>query len=316
MKTLFNTLKTLPIIFCLFIANASFAQYPPAIDFETIMNGFFADESGLINFGDYRLAFAPEPPFNGMVAVLDAEGNIVSQHKFFEDYANREGVFAVIRSVKPADVQLTKPGLYTIVFVANNQPITRFLVRLEQTSAGEDAFDPEKKFRFDGYWRTRAHITLRDHKDESFPELTMWLGGKDLPEGKNGDLFFTILLRNGEVVAHSRRTTGHISGGHFEPKYVSLYHPHEKGKEVNAELFMLRDLQIANGEYEVSVTRQSDGVKIRSYDFDVVDGKIQEMPQSQLGYEPATDFILPRVQKKGSTILEMSKAIWIQDIKR
>ncbi len=295
--------------------KTSSAQYPPAVDFTSIMNGFFADESGLVNFGDYRIAFAPDPPFNGMVAVLDAEGNIVGQHKFFEDYANREGVFAVIRSVKPADVQLTKPGLYTIVFVADNKPITRFLLRLEQTSAGEDAFDPVKKYRFDGYWRTRAHITLKEHKDESFPEFTMWLGGKDLPEGKRGDMFVATLLRDGKVVAHSRRTTGHIAQGHFEPKYVSLYHPHEKGKEVNAELFMLRDL-LVDGQYEVSVARQSDGTKIRSYDFDVVDQKIQEMKESQLGYTPETDFILPRVYKRGSTILEMTKAIWIQDINR
>ncbi len=86
-------------------------------------------------------------------------------------------------------------------------------------------------------------------------------------------------------------------------------------KEANAELFMLKDWT-ANGSYEISVTRQSDEGKIRSYDFDVVDGKIQEMPESQLGYDPATDFILPRVQKVNATSLEMSKAIWIQDIKR
>lgn len=120
------------------------AANPPAIDFETIMNTYFDDESGLISFQKYRLAFAPEEPFNGLVGVLDAEGNVVGQHKFFENYKNSEGVFATIQAVGPADVKLTKPGLYTIVFAVNNKPVTRFLVRLEQTSAGEDAFDPEK----------------------------------------------------------------------------------------------------------------------------------------------------------------------------
>ena len=311
-----KTIKTLLLTVCLFVTPTSFAQYPPAIDFESIMNGFFSDDNGLINFGDYRLAFAPEPPFNGMFAVLDAEGNILYQNKFYEDYPNREGVFAIIRSAKPNGIQLTEPGLYTIVFVANEQPITRFLVRLEESSDGSDAFDPEKKYRFDGYWRTRAHITLGEHKGEPYPEITMWLGGMDLPAEKRGDQFVATLLLDGKVVAHSRRTVGHISQGHFEPKYVTLYHPHDKGKEVNAELFLLKDLQANDGEYELSVSRQSDEAKIRSYDFDIVGGKIQEMKQSQLGYEPATDFILPRVQKKGSNILEMSKAIWIQDIKR
>lgn len=312
-------LKYLSRIICsvifLLLSQQSFAQYPPAIDFESIMNGYFDDSNGLIQFQKYRLAFAPEVPFNGMVAVLDAEGKILAQHKFYEDYANKEGVFAIIQAVNHAEIQLTEPGYYTLVFVANNQPITRFLVKLEQYSAGEDPFDPEKKYRFDGYWRTRAHLTIRTFKDEPAPELTLWVGGKDLPEQKNKDMFTVTLLRNGEPVAHSRRTTGHIAPGHFEPRYISLYHPHEKGKEANAEIFLLKDWQV-DGQYEVSVTRQSDGYKIRSYDFDVVDGKIQEMKESQLGYAPATDFILPRVQKKGSTMLEMSKAIWIQDINR
>ncbi len=56
----------------------------------------------------------------------------------------------------------------------------------------------------------------------------MWLGGKDLAEGKNKDLFVATLLRDGEVVAHSKSTTGFIDDGHFEPKYVSFYHPHER----------------------------------------------------------------------------------------
>lgn len=242
MKTLVNIFNLLLVISCFVLATPSIAQYPPAIDFESIMNDYFDDESGLISFGDYRLAFAPEPPYNGKIAVLDSEGNIVSQHEFYPDYHNRDGVFAVIRSAKPADVQLTKPGLYTIVFVANDKPISRFLVKLEQTSAGEAAFDPEKKYRFDGYWRTRAHITLTEYKGEPLPEFTMWLGGKDLPEGERGDLFVATLLRDGEIVAHTRRTTGHISQGHFKPKYVTLYHPHEKGTEANAEVFLLKDL--------------------------------------------------------------------------
>jgi hypothetical protein len=126
----------------------------------------------------------------------NSQGKIVDQHKFFEDYAHRDGFFAKIRAVGPA-------------------------------------------------------------KDELFPEPTMWVGGKYLPEGKNKDMFSVALLRSGELVAHSKRTTGFISTGHFEAKHIKFYHPHEQKEEVNAELFMLTDLQ-AEGEYEVSVTRQSD----------------------------------------------------------
>ena len=151
MKSSIFSLQIFALTVLLFFTTTVFSANPPVIDFETIMNSYFDDESGQISFGDYRLAFAPEGTFNGLVAVLDAQGKIIAQHKFYEDYVDREGVFAKIRAVGPADVKLTEPGLYTIVFVADNKPITRFLVRLEQTSAGDDAFKPEKTYRFDGY---------------------------------------------------------------------------------------------------------------------------------------------------------------------
>lgn len=315
MKALKFHLQIFSLVVLIIISTSIFAANPPAIDFETIMNSYFDDESGLVRFDDYRLAFAPEGAFNGLVAVLDSEGKIVGQHKFFEDYAHRDGVFAQIRAVGPADVTLKKPGLYTIVFVADNKPITRFLVRLEQTSSGDDAFNPEKTYRFDGYWRTMAHLTLKKYKDEPFPELTMWAGGKDLAESKDKDMFFVTLLRNGEMVAHSKRSTGFISAGHFEAKHIKLYHPHEKKKEVNAELFMLTDLQ-TDGEYEVVATRQSDGQTIRSYDFDMIDGKIQSIARSKLDYEHATDLVLPRVHDRSQHYYNMTEAFWIEDIKR
>ena len=203
----------------------SYAENPPAIDYEHIMDGYFDDTSGLISFTDYRIAFAPEPPFNGFVAVLDVEGNIVGKHEFYPDYVNREGIFATIRAKNPADVTVTKPGLYTIVFVANNIPITRFLVRLEQTSAGEDAFDPEKKYRFDGYWRTMAHLTISSWKDEPFPQLTMWVGGKDLTADAKKDYFIAALLKEGEVLAHSKVQLHDINQGPLRAKICKPVSP-------------------------------------------------------------------------------------------
>ena len=70
-----------------------------------------------------------------------------------------------------------------------------------------------------------------------------------------------------------------------------------------------------DGSYEIAVTRKSDGKKIRSYDFDVAEGKIQKIERSQLGFEPATDFVLPRVIKKGATYIDMVEAIWIEDFR-
>ncbi len=66
------------LLICALTIFPAHADNPPAIDFESIMNGYFDDSSGLISFGDYRIAFAPEGQFNGLVAVLNAKGEIVA----------------------------------------------------------------------------------------------------------------------------------------------------------------------------------------------------------------------------------------------
>lgn len=296
----------------LLLAAAPVGANPPAVDFENLLEMYFDDESGLIAFGDYTLGFASDAPFDGLVAVLDEAGNIVGQHGFYPDYVNKVGVFARIRAKRPADITLNQPGLYTIVFVADGQPVTRFPVRLELSSDGSDPFDPQKTYRFDGYWRTLAHLTMTTFKGEMLPEVTMWLGGIDLPEGARQDSFVATLYRNAIPVAHSKQDLGIIRPGHFQRTKAILYHPHDRRQAPNAKPFLLADWQ-QDGQYELQVSRSSDGLKIRSFDFQVADAEIVRLERSKLGHEPATDYLMPRVLKRGATGLEMTEAIWIQD---
>ena len=301
--------------FFLFLAGNLFAANTPVINFENILENSFSDSSGQLTFEDYTVAFAPDPPFNGIAAVVDPAGKVVAKFEFYPDYINSQGVFARIRTkaIGPAEVKLTEPGVYTLVFVVSGQPVTRMPVRLLQTSAGDDPFNPVKTFGFDGYWRTMAHFTtVTAGRGGLAPELTLWLGGMDLPPGVNRDMFRVALLRDGKEVAHSKRTQGVITNGHFKRRRTFLFHPHTEKESPNAIVFSLQDMK-TNGAYEVLVSRVSDGKTIRSYDFNVVNGAITPLPQTVLGYQPATDYILPRVLKRGTTSLEMIEAIWIRD---
>ena len=134
----------------------------------------------------------------------------------------------------------------------------------------------------------------------------------DLPPDVSRDMFRVALLRDGSEVAHSKRTQGQITTGHFKRTRTFLFHPHSQKESPNVPVFSLQDLKV-DGAYEVRVTRKSDGKMIRSYDFDVAGGVITPLPQTQLGYEPASDYVLPRVLKRGATTLEMVEAIWIRD---
>ena len=159
------------------------AQQSPTFDFDSVLNTYFDDTSGLISFTNYRVIFTPESAFIAQVAVLNATNEIVDSFSFYPEYRPREGVFAGAQVQTPADVSLTEPGIYTLVFVVDDKPVTRMPVRLVQSSAGDDPFNPDKTFQFDGYWRTLAYLTMGTYKGEAFPELHYWLGGMDLAKG-------------------------------------------------------------------------------------------------------------------------------------
>jgi hypothetical protein len=295
-------------------APATAQKYPPTIDFESALDTYFDDSSGLISFNSSRVIFAPDGQFNGLVAVLDSDGQIVAKFDYYPDYGPKVGVYASVQAKGPADVTLTEPGLYTIVWVVDGQPATRLPVRLEKVSDGDDPFAPGATYRFDGYWRTTAYLAMDTYSGESWPVLYYWLGGKDLAPGERTGRPFVKLYRDGDAVAHSRRTEGHFRQGHFDQTKATLFHPHRAGTEANVRPYLLDDW-LVDGDYELRVTRQSDGATIRSFDFRVAGGEFEPHPRTVLGYEPRTDYIAPRVQRKGATALELTEAIWIQDRK-
>lgn len=287
-------------------------QYAPTFDYEKVLNTYFDDESGLISFQDYRVIFGPEGTFNAQVAVVNSENKIIKSFPFYNEYRNRNGVYARAQVQTPADITLTEPGIYNLAFIVDGKPVTRLPFKLVKSSGGDDPFNPSTKYYFDGYWRTFAFLTMESFKGESFPQINYWLGGIDMAAGKNRGKPYLAMYRDGQLVAHSQKTQGHFMLGHFKHARMSLYHPHKEGKEYNAKPFLLKDWLI-DGKYEIRVTRQADGAMLRSFDFNVVNGQFENHPRTKLGFEPQTDYIAPRVQMKGSTALELEEAIWIED---
>ena len=286
-------------------------QNPPAVLFESMMDSYFGDDDGLVSFGDYDIVFAPEGQAQAVVGVLNKEGAVMGQFPGFAEYKRREGVFARLQVQGPADVQLTEPGIYTLVFVLNGKPISRFPFVLRQSGTGDDPYNPKKTFVFDGYWRTLAHITTGSFKGDAIPVVSVWLGGLDMPAPDTFQAFFHARLsRDGTLLAHSKRQTSFYSNGHFKRREFQLYQPHDEKQAPNAVPLTMKEL-LVNGQYELKVLRASDEAELRAFQFTVAEGKVQPLPRSQLGFEPAVDFIVPRVTKKGSTGYEFVEAVWI-----
>jgi hypothetical protein len=292
-------------------APAVAQENQPAVIFEGLMDSYYGENDGLVSLDAYDLVFAPEGEVNAVVGVVNANGDVLAQFAVYPDYKVRDGVFGRVQVVGPADIQITEPGLYTLVFVVDGQAVTRFPFLVQQSGDGSDPYDPQKTYVFDGYWRTLAHITVDNINDEPRPVFTVWFMPVDLPAPDAFQVLFDAeLYRDGALVAHAKKQTSSFGVGDFGREEILLYQPHEVKEEPNAIALTMADL-MTDGQYELKVTRSEDGAALRDFTFTVADGQIVPLPRTQLGFEPATDFIAPRVLRKGSTVYEFEDAIWI-----
>ncbi len=288
---------------------ASGGENTPVFAFDSLLDSSF-DEMGSIGLGEFDVVFAPAGPIRAEAAVLDAEGNVVARHPFFEEPRDREGVFARARVQGPANVVLATPGRYDLVLLWGGRPATRLPVVLQRASAGDDPFDPVATRRFDGPWRVLGHVTYDALGEQPIPVLNFWLGGIDLAPGTRTDLFAATLHRGEELVATSRATAGSFDDGHFERKQVRLYRPHERVAEAEAVPWTRADMR--DGEYELKILRGSDGALLRNFRLTVAGGELQPHPRSALDYQPRVDYLAPSVAKRGSSRYEFVPAVWVE----
>lgn len=290
-------------------AHAQQQQPPtPVVEFESALDTPFFDQSGVVRFDTYVIAFAPEGTIQGEAVVLGTDKQPMARFPFFAEYKAREGVFGKVQVQGPAEVQLSDPGIYNLVFLVDGKPVTRLPFAVE-VKTGDDPFNPQKTYKIVGLWDQFAHLTMNTVKDTPIPQVNFWIGGNDLPAGAAKDMFSASLYRDGALVAHSRKTQGHIAPGHYKRTNITLFQPHDE-KNANPESFPLADWQ-ADGTYELRITRSSDGAVLRNFRYTAANGKIQPMPRTEMNYDPRLDYITPRVVKKGTNVFEMTEAIWL-----
>jgi hypothetical protein len=301
------------------LVGAASAQTSPVFLFEPMLDTYFDDQSGLIVFhaSGYDLAFPPDEPLNALIAVVDDTDTVVESFPFRSKYTNRteNGAFARAMLDGTAEITLTEPGVYNVVYIIDGKLVSRLPVVLERLEIGDDPFERETVYRYYGLWELYAHITNDTWKGENWPKLTFWAGIRDFNERTHQLRFFAELKRDGEVVAHSKRTSGSIPYKHYQRVEANLYYPHEQKLAHNAIPFAESEWT-RDGDYEITITRKPDGALLRKFHFIAHDGKIQPLPETLPDHQPAIDYRVPRVIKKGSSGYEFAEAVWIKSNNR
>lgn len=300
-------------IACGVLALTSSAQTTPrpVIGYESVLDTPMLPQSGMIRFTEYDVVFAPEDQLDASVAVTDADNTVIASFPFFPDYKYRAGVFARAQVRGPADVTLTEPGVYNIIFLIAGKPVTRLPVVVERISAGDDPFNPEVSYSFFGLWQSYGYLRTIAYKETTHPSLVFWVGQRDLPEGRGKDKYQASLYRDGELVGYSKKDLGFIADGHYKRATIDIYFPHDDRQSQNAEI-VTTDEWTRDGSYTLEIKRQSDDHVIRRFTFTAKDGKIQQLPSTQLGFEPGIDYMTPRVMTRHASTYEFEEAIWIR----
>ncbi|MEX0776474.1 MAG: hypothetical protein WD042_12290 [Phycisphaeraceae bacterium] len=305
----------LTLLCCCGIAASAWAQAPapantPVVEFESALDTFFHESNGTLRLDTYVVAFLPQGPVKGEVAVMNSARKVVARFPFLAEAKARQGVFGRVQVQGPAEVKLTEPGLYNLIFVVAGKPVTSLAFVLHAIPSA-DEFNPQTTYRFEGLWSRFAHLTMRTAGEQQIPQLNLWVGQADLGKGKTKDQFHAELLRDGKLVAHSKRYHGHITPGRYQRTQIILHHPHDDKQSATAKAFALTDW-LVDGPYELRLTRQSDEQVIRRFTFEVTQGKFKPHPRTDANVEPRFEHIVPRVARKGTNIFEMTEAIWLE----
>lgn len=316
-----KTLKALAVFFAAGSAllclpmSVSAQQSAPIVTWQSILDTPFYD-TGLIAFREYDIAFAPAEPGPASFRVMRADGQKMGEFKFFDTYRYQKSVFAKQTVENLAELTLA-PGRYALQFTVAGSAATQFVFSVEPHETSDDPFNPSSTVKFTGPWQQYAFFVFPNVRNfgtgQDLPalELHYWAGKQDKPSSMSNGALFVKLMKDGKMVAQSKRTGGFMGNQALQNNKTLLFQPHEKRNEANALAFYRDDLTAKDGAYQLIIERKADGQAIRTFTIDVAEGKMTPLPQTSLTHQPSMEVIVPRVMPKGSSQWEFKEAFWI-----
>lgn len=293
----------------------------PSIDFEAMLDTRMYP-SGMLGIGasGYSLVFAPQgSPVDAGVEVVSASAGAVAMHRFRPEFRVTHLAFGMMQLDGPGDVQLPSAGAYELRFHVSGR-VASVLPFEAHRSSGDDPFAPQATWSYSGPWERWGYLIGTDYRDLKSGadikavNLVWWTGQRDLAAGTTrAEPAAAELYRDGTMVAHSRRNTMSIHPEHYRRERPwTLFRPHAEKDSNVAHALSTQELLGSPGTYELRVKRVKDAAVVRRFRFTVQDNKVVPHPRTVLGHQPATQYIAPRVIKKGSNVYEFTEAIWIE----
>lgn len=288
------------------------AAYPPAVQFESLMNMRFYEANGGFLVEDIQIVFPPASVQKAALVVDRAGGGAVATVPLRLEKME----FPAFARFRPAsgqtgNVRIGQPGSYVMSVVVDGKAVTEMPFTLEkQTSA--DPFSPGSSFVRSGPWADLAYFTVVPGSPDGEMTFNWWMSQRELPGGSGTPKVTWHLMHGGKEIAAAR--------GPVVPSTMDWYFYSHKQMEVPSKprghWLTLADVQALSGD--VSVVLKANGTPFKTYRMKVSSGQIERMPQNALTYEPHTAFISPRfidTSSGSNSSYKMYEMFWLRAAK-
>ncbi|HEV2862371.1 MAG TPA: hypothetical protein VGX48_15270 [Pyrinomonadaceae bacterium] len=302
------------LVVCTLVAASLAAPaqtYPPAIEYQSLMQLRFYENQGNFLVEDLEVVFPPATSKKATFVVSKAGGGTVASVPLrLEAPLASFNMFGMYKpDGVPGNADIGEPGDYVISVQIDGRPVTTLPFTMKRETSS-DPFNPKNTFVREGPWRDLAYFSSRTDEPGSHLEFNWWTSLRELPPGTGtGRPLVTLHIMQGAQEVAATRSPVVISQTDWQFFYQEFHFPAEK----QVRWMTLADLTKKDGEY--TVVAKVGGKPFKSYRAEVRGGQLQRHPRNALNTEPHTDFISPRLvdtTSRSTSQYTMRDTYWVK----
>ena len=295
------------LLIVLFASTLSNAQnYPPAVDYSSLMNMRFYEQSGGFMIETLPIIFPPNDDAKMEFEIIDANGKTLFTSNLRLQKLDNFKTFGILTANGPGIVHLKQTGGFIINIKTDGKVITHFPFSMT-TESSSDPYNPSTLYLREGPWKSLAYFSFDPDNSDELIKFNWWTNLREIPNSKKAKITVSVMKGNSEIALSESPKI--VSYKNWQAFNSILIFPDKK----NTKHFTINELTKGDGVY--SVILKADDKPFKSFSFTVSKGKIDEIAQNDLNYSPHKDFIargILDVSSGSNSSYKVLQACWIK----
>ena len=264
------------------------AAQSPAVEAVSLMDLRFYDANGGFMADGLCLVFPPDGDASYELVVRDEGGAVKGKAQMQLQRWGQYEVFDGLDSLGVPVFQVGEPGDYVMSVEKDGEALTSLAFTMDKQESG-DPFNPRTTFTREGPWQALAFLSSVTGKPDGPMQFHFWSCLREIPKDGSKLPQADVTLRRGDEVLARFQSKLSISGETWRRFNRNLVVAQD-GPTVQ---FTMERLLSEDGEY--TLVLESGGKDVKSWPLVVEGGALRPHPRSAFGYEPATDYLVPKL---------------------